>query len=343
MGRPSNLDQFPGMIGTFMGRDALTLAGLYLNLSSEDTIMLPVYTCQEVLKSYVDRLKVVFYDVRPDLSIDPDELRQKMLGRQVKAILITNYFGFLQPNRDALKSLAAEGGVRLIEDCAHSLLTKDSGGTGDFSTYSFRKILPVSDGGGLSVKDVGSRVFDPDFHPRMFSDVLSAISTFKSLLRIRTPRFSRASIVSHAGKILPRTSNPVASSKLLPLSHFCESRMSDISFSEIIKKRREDFQFWQDIAAKVEWLRPVFKKLLPDVCPSGFPVKLNHRESFEDRARGMGVPLSVHWRLEPTLGAECQTSHRLSKEMLTLPLYPDVSEKKRDALASLVTRGWMPS
>src|SRR5579871_2254828 len=90
--RSAVVDRFPGVIGTFMGRDALTLAIAHLGVGPGDTVLLPVYTCQEVLRSFVSRMDVVFYDVRPDLAIEPDELLRRLNGRKAKAALITNYF-----------------------------------------------------------------------------------------------------------------------------------------------------------------------------------------------------------------------------------------------------------
>ncbi|HXP87598.1 MAG TPA: DegT/DnrJ/EryC1/StrS family aminotransferase [Bryobacteraceae bacterium] len=331
--------RFPGVIGTFMGRDALTLAIAHMGVGSGDTVLLPVYTCQEVLRSFVSRMDVVFYDVRPDLVVDPDEIRRKLNGRRAKAALITNYFGFLQPYRNELKAICSERGVGLIEDCAHSLLTEGSGETGDLATYSFRKILPVPDGGGLRVND-RSAPPAPSFHSRIYSDVLSAAASVKSMLKLNSTTLSRSNITSHTGRVLPKISHAAPSKRVLPLSHFAQSGMADLSFPDIVKKRTESFRFWQDLSAKAGSITPVFDALLPGTCPLGFPVMVRDRATLESSARKMGVPLSVHWRLDATLGTDCPTSHRLSAEMLTLPLCPDVSEAQRDVLARLVIQGW---
>ncbi|PYS07852.1 MAG: hypothetical protein DMG15_28995, partial [Acidobacteria bacterium] len=51
--RLGDVPHFPYLIGTFMGRDALSLAVSYLDLTKDDTVVLPVFTCQDVLKSFV--------------------------------------------------------------------------------------------------------------------------------------------------------------------------------------------------------------------------------------------------------------------------------------------------
>lgn len=333
----ANITRFPGVIGTFMGRDALSLAISYLDLGPNDTVLLPVYTCQEVLRLFMSCTHVLFYDVRPDLAIDPDEVRVKLRGSRVKMMMITNYFGFLQPYRHEIKRICAKSGTRLIEDCAHSLLTQGSGETGDLSIYSFRKILPLPDGGGLRVNSEGKPPV-PKYYPRMYSDAISVFIIGKSLLNIRTKMLSRARIASRTTNILPTGTLPTREDRILPLSYFAQDRMANISFSEIMEKRRSDFQFWQKVSERSPVLSPIYGNLPSGVCPLGFAVRAKDRRSIESRALDEGIQLSVHWRLDATLGRECSTSHKLSTEMLTLPVYPELKHTERAVLAGIVSR-----
>ena len=333
--RGCNVPHFPHLIGTFMGRDALTLAVSYLELTKDDTVVLPAYTCKDVLKSFVRKCRVLFYDVGYDLTIDPGALRAKLRGRErVSMVLITNYFGFLQPHRGEIGDLCRERGICLVEDCAHSLLTQGSGEAGDLSIYSFRKILPVRDGGGLGVNG-NEKPPVPKYYRRLYSDTLSFLAFAKSLLNIRTEKFSRARIASRAAQVLPL---PRKDSRILPLSYFARHSIGNISCTEVAKRRRDDFQFWQEATRENRSLIPMFEDLPPGVCPLGFALRTKDRDSLEARAREKGIPLQVHWRLDATLGSECSTSHELSKEMLTLPVYPELGPRERKVLAEIVTR-----
>ena len=180
------------VIGTFMARDALSLASEYLGLSAEDTVLLPAYLCPEVFKPFNSRAKIQFYEIRSDLTVDPDEIRFRTDREGIKLAVLINYFGFLQPYRKEIKEICADRGVLLLEDCAHSLLTEGSGDTGDFSVYSFRKILPVPDGGGLRINIKGERLITPKFYPRFYSDILSLLIIAKISLNVRSHMLSRA-------------------------------------------------------------------------------------------------------------------------------------------------------
>lgn len=328
-----DIPKLPDVIGTFMGRDALSLALSYIKLGRGDTVLLPVYTCQEVIREFISSTQVVFYDVRPDLSIDPEEILAKLKRNQARMMLITNYFGFLQPYRQEIKSICSERGISLFEDCAHSLLTQGSGETGDLSFYSFRKILPVRDGGGLRIKDRNQAV-RPEYHPRMYSNLISLFIAGKSLLNIRGTALSRAQLMSHAAKFVPATAPK--EKRVLPLSSFTQKRMERIALSEIVLRRRNDFLFWREVCAHNPTIEAMFSDLPAGVCPLGFPIKVRNRESIESRARSAGIPLSVHWRLDPTLGSACAISHRLTKELLTLPVYPDIGLKERERLVGIL-------
>ncbi len=328
----------PELIGTFMGRDALALAMQHLGIDTSDTVLLPAYTCQEVLRSFQRKAHVVFYDVSPDLSIDPDALRRLVVEHRPAMLLTTDYFGFRQPHRAAIKRLCGEYGTALIEDCAHALLTAGAGDTGDLAIYSFRKIVPVHDGGGLRVNVSARAAAAPVFGPRLYSNALSLVAQAKSRLNVHTAMLSRARVASHTtDKLAPAAA---ADPRIMPLSLFAARRLSTIDYSAVAALRRRDYLFWLDQCRENAALEPLFGELPDDVCPVGFPVKVRERAALERRTREAGFTLSVHWRLEGDIGPECATSHTLAGQLLTLPVAPDIREHERDRLARLLKENW---
>lgn len=328
---------FPDVIGTFMGRDALSLALSLIPRVRNAATLLPIFTCRDVVNKLARAGPVIYYDVRPDLAIDPAEIASKFRSTKFGVVVITNYFGFLQPHRRAIKALCEASGAWLIEDCAHSLLTEGSGVTGHFVTYSFRKILPVSDGGGLRV-NVEITLPAVRYYPSAYSNALSLLISAKSMLSIHGNRFNRAAMEKYANINISDSASAETLPRLLPLSSLTQWRIGRQSFAEVIERRRRDFQFWLDVFRNCDGAMPIFEDLPPEVCPHGFPVRIENRDSFESRARQAGGGLSVHWRIDPTLGKECTTSHRLTKEVITLPIYPELTAKRREAIISLLSR-----
>jgi dTDP-4-amino-4,6-dideoxygalactose transaminase len=325
----------PGLIGTFMGRDALSLAASYLNLGFEDTVLLPAYNCKEVVRPFARRTRLAFYDVRPDLAIDPDEIRAFLRTTRVKMMLIINYFGFLQTYRKELKKICADQGVILIEDCAHSLLTEGSGNVGDLSVYSFRKLLPLPDGGGLRV-NIEEEPVKPKFHPVVYSNGLSVLSSAKSFFNIRSDTFSRAGVTSGREHFRSDSTPPPKDGYILPMSWFARRGLSKASCAEIIERKRNDYEFWQMTSRGNRQFAPIFESLTAGVCPIGFPVRIKNRESIVSRARKEGVQLRVHWRLPAGTEERCRNSHAISTESLTLPLYPQLGAKEREIVLRII-------
>jgi dTDP-4-amino-4,6-dideoxygalactose transaminase len=332
--------KFPGVIGTFMGRDALALAICYLNLGPDDTVLLPAYTCKEVLRPFLNTTHIVFYDVEPDLTIHPNELKARMRTGKVKMMLMINYFGFLQPMREEIRQLCREHEVCLVEDCAHSLLTQGSGETGDLSVYSFRKILPLPDGGGLRVNSNGKSP-SPQFHPRFYSDLLSTAIVLKSFFNIHSDKFNRSGITAGAKTLFAEgskngASRPQAGKRLLPLSRMADRGIKSASFPEMIERRRKDYLFWQEVCRGSKAAAPVFPELSSEVCPLGFAMKVKDRDALYQRALEQGIALRIHWRLSSTLAGEYRNSYEMSTQTLTLPVYPELTEKEREVLTGLI-------
>jgi perosamine synthetase len=332
MRRSPIANRFPGVLGTFMGRDALALAVASLNLKPDDAVLLPAYLCREVVKPFLGRTRVLFYELGPELTAEPGIIDRKLSEERVKVLMIINYFGFLQPCRQEIKQICARHGTLLIEDCAHSLLTEGSGETGDMAIYSFRKTLPVPDGGGLKMNTPGITVL-PHFYPRAYSNVLSVLILLKSRLAARSELLSRAGISSRAKAFTPDTASAHGARRILPLSSFASRGIKRTSFPDIIRQQRGDFMFWQELAKTTRRFTPVFSCLPPGVSPLGYPVRVDDRDSLKSRLQDGGIFLKVHWHLPEAIGDEFLSSHSLSKQMITLPVYPELGRKEREGIA----------
>lgn len=330
--------RFAGVIGTFMGRDAIALATQVLDLAPGDTVLLPAYLCNEVVKPFLGKCRVEFYALQPGLTIDPDAVRRRLAASPVKAFVMINYFGFLDPQRQAIKRICTERGTTLVEDCALSLLTEGSGETGDLAVYSFRKTLPVRDGGGLRVND-GRPQPSPDFRPRIVSDVLSLCIWGKQTFQIRTERLSRAGLSTPPATQPAATGEAPRPTRVLPMSSFTRRGVQRASYGDIVERQRKDFLFWLEWTNRTGRCRPIYDSLPPGVCPLGFPVKIENRDEIRRRLQERGVFLRVHWRMPAAVGPEFRDSHALSAETITLPVYPELGDKERTEIQQVLTAG----
>jgi perosamine synthetase len=109
----------------------------------------------------------VFSDLSPDtLNLDPDDVQRKLTSR-TKAIVVVDFAGH-PCDHDALRIIADQYGLIIIEDAAHSLGATYQGrkvGTlQDITTLSFHPVKHVTTGeGGMVLTD------DPDVAKRVRS------------------------------------------------------------------------------------------------------------------------------------------------------------------------------
>jgi dTDP-4-amino-4,6-dideoxygalactose transaminase len=99
----------------------------------------------------------VAVEVDADLRIDLESLRSRAQATGAKVLLLSHMRGHL-PDMDAVMSTARELGLRVVEDCAHTLGARfrgrPSGSFGDVGCFSTQSFKHVNSGeGGLLVTD----------------------------------------------------------------------------------------------------------------------------------------------------------------------------------------------
>ncbi|MBS7528107.1 DegT/DnrJ/EryC1/StrS aminotransferase family protein [Fusibacter paucivorans] len=128
----------------------------------------------------IDNVSVVYYLMNNNLNIDLNSLYEKIdrLDNDKFAVLIVNYFGFIDPNIEEIYSRIKEKNGWIIEDNAHgfftSLYSKHS--SADATFFSLHKMFPFSKGGSIKVINdnlkkysfEGKNVNEIDHNPWMY-------------------------------------------------------------------------------------------------------------------------------------------------------------------------------
>ncbi len=129
------------------GKACLTVIGVYLMAQGIRDVLMPTYLCPSILNTLEPLgLHFTFYQVKPDLSIDLEDLKRKAQGQ--RAVYFINYFGFNQaPEARAALHDLQEKGALVIEDNAQAAF--HPGPLGDFAFSSLRKFC-AHDGGYLT-------------------------------------------------------------------------------------------------------------------------------------------------------------------------------------------------
>jgi perosamine synthetase len=148
-------------VATSSGTAALHLAVRGLGLGPGDEVITTPFSFVASANCLLfEGVRPVFVDVEPDtLNIDPGQAREAVTGR-TRAILAVDVFGH-PADWGALRALAGDRGLRLIEDSAEALGSlyrgRPAGSLGDIGVFGFypNKQITTGEGGGLVTADAG--------------------------------------------------------------------------------------------------------------------------------------------------------------------------------------------
>lgn len=184
------------------GRSAMMAILYALGIKSGDEVLVQAFTCNAALNPILwCGAKPVFADIigENDLNVDPDDLESKITAKS-RAIIIQHTFG-CPAKMDKIMEIAKLHGLKVIEDCAHSLGAKVNGKKvgciGDVSFFSFGRDKVISSVyGGMAVTEndeIAKKIeefrndckfpsnfwiFQQIFHPIIFSIALSVYYFF---------------------------------------------------------------------------------------------------------------------------------------------------------------------
>ncbi len=147
-------------IGVSSGTDALLCALMALGIGPGDEVICPAFTFFATAGSIARTgAKPVLVDVDPaTFNIDPADVKRKLTAK-TKAIMPVHLFGQLA-DMDSINAIAAERGLKVIEDAAQAIGAKRHGKAacahgfaGCLSFYPTKNLGGFGDGGAICTND----------------------------------------------------------------------------------------------------------------------------------------------------------------------------------------------
>ena len=146
-------------VATGSGTDSLHLSYILSNISKDDEVITPVFTCTATnLPLLYEGAKPVFADIDPNtLNINIEDIEHR-ITKKTKAIVSVDYGG-IPSNYEKLRAICNAYDLTFISDAAQSLGTKYQGKSicefADLTNYSFQaiKTITTADGGMITMKD----------------------------------------------------------------------------------------------------------------------------------------------------------------------------------------------
>ena len=343
---------FPFNVGagtwTFTGRVALYHGLATLKLPAHSTILVPCYHQGiEIDTLLAAGYRVRYYRVNEQLYVDLADVERR-LDDTVSAVYVTHYFGFPQP-LELIGRLCEARRLKLIEDCALSLFSRDNGtwlgSVGDFALFCLYKTLPLPHGGFLVTK-AGQATTTLPPAPLASTFVQMADLLHQGMRASGWGQLERW--VAHASHAVRKLIRWDRSRTILSGSgwdpRMLESgaspwiaRLMRLMNPEAVVARRQ-----ANYARLAAHLRPYLSCPFPDLpggtCPLFFPVMVRDRRSFQQHLESLGVQSGNWWEVShPTcpraLADEVACWRR---ECLELPIHQELSPEHIDRVAAAV-------
>ena len=321
------------------GTAALHAAAYALDVGPGDEVIVPSMTFAATANCAVFQGGTpVFADVDPDTLLLDTASAEARVTRRTRAIIAVDYAG--QPcDYDALRALAERNGLALADDACHALggryKGRPVGSLADLSTFSLHPVKHITSGeGGMVTTD------DPDLAKRM------------RLFRnhgITTDHRQREASGSWFYEMVDLGYN-------YRLTDFqCALGASQLGKLPVWVLRRREIAARYDAAfADAPGIRPLAVR--PDAYHAYhlYVIRLEAREPGKDRAaifrslREAGIGVNVHYipvHLHPyyrkrfgTRPGDCPVAEAAYERILSLPMYPGMSDGQVDEVIGAVRR-----
>lgn len=307
-------------VGVANGTDAVELALRAIGVASGDAVATVANTANATV-SAIERIgaKPVFVDVCEDtFTMDVSHLANALSSQKIRAVVPVHLYGH-PADMERIVSVAKSRGAGVVEDCAQahgaSIKGRKVGTFGDAAAFSF---YPTKNLGALG--DGGAVVTNDD-------------SVFERLRLLRQYgwRTRYESEIKGVNSRLDEIQAAILSVKLG-------------SLNEMNARRREIAARYSSAFGGLPFVAPVTM----DGCEHVFhqyTIRCHGRDDLARLLKGHGVgtgilyPVPIHLQkayLHEQMDARLPVTERLAKEILSLPVYPELSNAEVDYVIATV-------
>ncbi len=334
-------------IGVSSGTDAILVALMALDIGPGDEVLCPAFTFFATA-GCVSRLGAtpVFVDVCPIcFNIDLNDAAAKITSR-TKAIIPVHLFG-QSADLDGLMQLAGQHGLRVIEDAAQAIgatyRERACGTIGDFGTYSFfpsKNLGGLGDSGLVVTNDdtlaaksraLRNHGMEPKYYHSMIGGNFRIDALQSALLRVKLPHYAgyTKGRQANAAYYIERLLQVPGIVQADPAHCKCAAAQSaalTASDARLVLPVAypHNEHIWNQFTLRVlHGQRDVLKNHLLSKgigCEVYYPLTLDRQECF--------APLPAASR------QGCEVAHQLSTEVLSIPIFAELSESQRDEVVT---------
>lgn len=323
------------------GRDALAF-GITAKTLRQGKILFPAFFCAHSLDEILaSGCQLAWMDVCEDLGWDPARFAERLDSDNITAVVLCDFFGRVFPRLEVLIEIANERNVLVVRDCCHSPLSwRADQAPADLTIFSFRKLIPIWDGGALIGCD-GLLPETDGVSPRVKGFRRDAVRRLEKIFS-RLSLINPYPIVDYFRRFQSTANEKIASlqGETQPSQTFLRYLKNTSAFCEIARIRKENFLFLKENLAF--WgLYPLIPMLGDNDVPQVFPLRCSNAFSLVKFLRHKGVG-AVRWPGDdlPTYIKQSPLNFpvaiKMNNEIACLPLHQDISRKDLERMVGFI-------
>ncbi len=308
-------------IGVNSGTDALQIALMSVGVKKNDEVITVSNTAVPTVSAIVScGAKPIYVDINEHDYLINTSLIEKKVTKKTKAIIPVNLYG-QSANYEIIKKIAKKYNIKVIEDCAQSsgalYKNKPSGSFGDLSAFSFyptKNLGGYGDGGMivtnnkklfnkcLMLRKYGmSKLYYSNFHGinSRLDEVQAAILNYK-LKKLNLNIKIRRNIAKVYNENLNKTD------LILPI----ENKDNYHSYYVYVVRHQK----------RAEMMKYLNKNGI--FCNISYPYPIHSMKGYKELTKDFNL----------------KVTNKVSKQIFSLPMYPELTNKKLDKIIKVLKK-----
>lgn len=262
------------------------------------TVLLPSYTCQTVITPFKEAgWRYEFYSINKKLRIDTQSLLSAVEKHNPSLLVVHPFFGMdLDEEETNTLNCIKGNGIQIVLDLTQCLFSTKQYTFPSYIVASYRKWMPIPDGGYLKLTDKSVKILQPTSENTEFSERVIAA------MYLRNIYFGNGELRTKAISIkLSKSADHIADTHIIPhkMSNIAYNllQIEDVEMNQ--KKRYKNYTFlFHNICEsnKVKRVCPYLTKVT--TAPLYFPIYVQNRSELQGLLAQKAIYAPIIWPVE---------------------------------------------
>lgn len=287
--------------------------------TSNKTVLIPAYTCQTVITPFEEAgWKCQFFSIQKDLRINVPKLFEIVSREKPSLLVVHPYFG-MDLNAEEVSALQflKEKGIKIVVDLTQCLFSTKCYPFADFKVASYRKWMPIPDGGFLECDSDSLSILQPETENIRFTEIMTAAMFLRyqyfenGLLRIKgiSIKLSKEANLVTKNDIMPHKMSSVSYSLM---------QMEDLEGNQ--KRRISNYAYLSTNIHESEKIIKVCQNLSEvTTAPLYFTIYVKNRSSLQGLLAKEAIYAPVIWPVEDLVVLIDENIRYIYDHLLAIP------------------------